>query len=60
MKRMAAQIAGQLPEDRTEALTVLNYAREIICNLGVGWEVPSPMAAVVPIVPLRLVSDKSG
>lgn len=40
---MAAQIASQLPEAERDALTVLNYTREIVCNLGRGWEVPSAM-----------------
>lgn len=43
LKRSACQIAAQLPEDRREALLVINYAREIVCNLGAAWEVPSAM-----------------
>jgi hypothetical protein len=39
MKRLACQIAAQLPESQDEALLVLSYAREIILNLGGGgWE----------------------
>lgn len=37
MKRMACQIAAQLPDDPEEALGVLNYVKEIVLNLGGGW-----------------------
>jgi hypothetical protein len=37
MKRMACQIAAQLPDEREEALGVLNYVRDIVLNLGGGW-----------------------
>lgn len=58
LKRMAAQIASQLPENDREALIVLNYVREIICNLGAAWEVPSAMTAARE--PLKLVSAAPG
>lgn len=54
LKRMAAQIASQLPENDREALIVLNYVREIVCNLGNAWEIPSAMPAVAE--PIRLSS----
>lgn len=34
LKRQAAHIAAQLPNGRRDALVVLDYAREIILNLG--------------------------
>ena len=40
-KRLAAQIASQLPEDNQEALRVLSLAREIIVCLGGGWAQPA-------------------
>lgn len=43
VKRLAAQLVSQLPEDRRDALCALNYAREILLNLGKGWEIPSAM-----------------
>jgi hypothetical protein len=43
LKRAACTIASQLPDDRRDALSVLNYAREILLNLGKSWEVPSAM-----------------
>ena len=30
LKRMAVQIASQLPEDESEALAILNYTRELL------------------------------
>jgi hypothetical protein len=33
LKRFALQIAAQLPDDRQEAVLVLEYARELV-----GWE----------------------
>lgn len=38
IKRQACHIAAQLPNNKQEALRVLNYAREILCNLGAGTE----------------------
>jgi len=38
IKRMAAQIVSQLPEDSQDAMSVLDYAREILVNLGKSWE----------------------
>ncbi len=40
-KRLACQIASQLPEGTEEALQVLNLAREIIICLGEGWARPA-------------------
>lgn len=37
MKRVACQIAAQLPDSQQEALDVLSYVREIVMNLGGGW-----------------------
>lgn len=34
LKRMAAQIASQLPEDQVEALQVLRWAGDIVTCLG--------------------------
>lgn len=34
LKRQAAHIAAQLPNNRKDALVVLDYAREILLNLG--------------------------
>lgn len=39
-KRMACQIAAQLPDETSEALEVLAYVREIVLNLGGGWGLP--------------------
>lgn len=58
LKRAACTIASQLPEERRDALSVLNYAREILLNLGKSWEVPSAMPG--DNVPrLRLVKPSS-
>lgn len=54
IKRVAAQIVSQLPEDRRDALCALNYAREILVNLGKSWEVPSALAEASGSI--RLVS----
>jgi hypothetical protein len=43
MKRMACQIAAQLPDDQREALEVLNYVAEIVMNLGGGWPQAEPI-----------------
>jgi hypothetical protein len=51
-KRMACQIAAQLPDDRCEALEVLAYVRDIVENLGGGWsalEGPRQTAALYVI-----------
>ena len=46
LKRYAIQIATQLPENRDEALRVLDYVREIV-----EWETPEAAAdGIVPIV----------
>ena len=58
MKRMAAQIASQLPEDDREALIVLNYVREIICNLGRSWEIPSAMPNAIQ--PIQIAAFRKG
>lgn len=52
MKRMACQIAAQLPDDPEEALGVLNYVREIVLNLGGGWSAtPKATSAQLYSVP---------
>lgn len=56
LKRAACHIASQLPDDSREALVVLNFAREIICNLGKAWEIQSPMPEATPFI--RLVSER--
>ena len=62
VKRLAAQIASQLPEDTQEALRVLNMAREIIVCLGRSWDVapewPSRLGGQAPTCPagLRVVA----
>lgn len=43
LKRSACAIAAQLPEDKRDALCVLNYAREIVANLGKSWEIQSAL-----------------
>lgn len=61
LKRAACTIASQLPDERCDALTVLNYAREIVLNLGKSWEAPSVMSEMTR--PIRLVpkaADDSG
>lgn len=40
MKRLACQIAAQLPDSQQESLEVLTYVREIVMNLGGGWGRP--------------------
>lgn len=40
-KRLACQIASQLPEGTEDALQVLNLAREIVICLGEGWGRPA-------------------
>lgn len=39
-KRMACQIAAQLPDDEGEALVILELVRELVANLGGGWGRP--------------------
>ena len=51
MKRMACQIAAQLPDDPEEALGVLNYVKEIVLNLGGGWGGVRPTSAQLYSVP---------
>lgn len=48
MKRLACQIYTQLPEDKREALQVLNYVRQIIFCLGEEWEVFQRSAPILP------------
>lgn len=62
VKRQAALIASQLPEDRAEALAVLCLAREIVVNLGCVWptETCDALPADAPpgeITMIRLVSS---
>lgn len=56
LKRNAAQIAAQLPENKGEALAVLTLAREIIVNLGSQWEGCDNGGQSCP-VSLRLVAS---
>lgn len=51
IKRMACQIYTQLPEDKREALQVLQYVRQIIFCLGEDWEVVVKTAAILPFQP---------
>lgn len=53
LKRLACQIAAQLPDDQAEALLVLNYAREIILCLGGGWQAPATNAPIPLFSPAR-------
>lgn len=48
IKRMACQIYTQLPEDKREALLVLQYVRQIIFCLGEDWEAVTRTAAILP------------
>lgn len=48
IKRMACQIYTQLPEDKREALQVLQYVRQIIFCLGEDWEAVIKTAAILP------------
>lgn len=45
LKRYAIQIAAQLPEDREEALRVLQFARELV-----DWGMPEPAAKSLHLV----------
>ena len=38
LRRLACQIAAQLPQDQAEALRALRLARQIVFNLGEEWE----------------------
>lgn len=51
IKRMACQIYTQLPEDKREALQVLQYVRQIIFCLGEDWEAVVKTAAILPFQP---------
>ena len=53
-KRLACQIAAQMPDDREESLRVLDYVREILFNLGGGW------GAQVRAAPTQLFSVPRG
>lgn len=55
LKRQAAQVASQLPEDRIEALAVLAMAHQIIVGLGRTWSERPPTGAAVP--PCQVVPD---
>ena len=48
IKRVACQIYTQLPEDKREALQVLQYVRQIIFCLGEDWEAVTRSAPIVP------------
>lgn len=48
IKRMACQLYTQLPEDKREALQVLQYVRQIIFCLGEDWELVVKSAAILP------------
>lgn len=48
IKRMACQIYTQLPEDKREALQVLQYVRQIIFCLGEDWDAVVKTAAILP------------
>jgi len=58
LKRAACVIASQLPEGQEDALRVLDYAREILLNLGNSWSPPVTLTATGN--QLRLVSSSSG
>lgn len=54
LKRAACSIVAQLPDDAEDAIAVLNYAREILLNLGSeGWGTANAVRSMV-----RLVSDR--
>lgn len=48
IKRLACQIYTQLPEDKREALQVLQQVRQIIFCLGEEWETVSRSAPILP------------
>jgi len=47
MKRLACQIAAQMPDSTKEALEVLALVRDIVMNLGEAWGRPQ-LATVEP------------
>lgn len=49
LKRMACQIAAQLPDDAEEAVRVMDYVREIVANLGGRWSAPKASATLYAI-----------
>lgn len=49
LKRMACQIAAQLPDDADEAVLVLDYVKEIVANLGGQWSEPKSSARLYVI-----------
>ncbi|CUX07662.1 hypothetical protein CFBP6626_07555 [Agrobacterium tumefaciens] len=51
IKRMACQIYTQLPEDKREALQVLQYVRQIIFCLGEDWETVIKSASILTFQP---------
>lgn len=58
-KRAAAHIASLLPDDKAEALRILDLAHDIIVNLGTTWgkrrqvEPAKPTGAVVRLATAR-------
>lgn len=48
IKRLACQIYTQLPEDKREALQVLQFVRQIVFCLGEDWETVSRSAPILP------------
>lgn len=48
IKRLACQIYTQLPEDKREALQVLQFVRQIVFCLGEEWETVSRTAPILP------------
>lgn len=54
IKRMACQIYTQLPEDKREALQVLQYVRQIIFCLGEDWDSVVKTASILPFQPQEL------
>lgn len=48
IKRVACQIYTQLPEDRREAMLVLQYVKQIIDCIGSGCELVQRQATIVP------------
>lgn len=48
LKRLACQIYTQLPEDKREALQVLQHVRQIIFCLGEDWETVMRSAPILP------------
>lgn len=52
IKRLACQIAAQMPDDEDEALEVLRLVREVVMNLDGGWgevrSTPTRLYAINP------------